>query len=234
MPAWVRARSPKPWSTPSPVHSSAASQTRIGSCSSWTWGTTRTEPGDQLLLVGLDPQREPDQLGQVALRLGVVAPQPALEPLVERRREEPRATRAGDGRAARQRVDHGGHDVADQPYGVGVVTGQPARLVVVGRRGAGRHRPSPGSKDPAATSRIPSSAAPAISRTLAWASSRAGARVSTGSAPRIGSVTVCRPSVNSTTLSRGASAAVNTAGPVTGTKLTQQAPLGRTGGWRGP
>ena len=44
--------------------------------------------------------------------------------------------------------------------------------------------------------------------------------MSTGSAARIGSATVRRSSVNSTTPSRGGWAARNVAVPVTGTKLT--------------
>ena len=144
-------------------------------------------------------------------------------------REEPRATRVGDG-ALRGSASTTAATTSWTSRTASASSPASRRAwSSSAAEGAGRHRPSAGSNEPAATSRIPSRAAPAISRTLGWASSRAGARVSTGSAPRIGSVTVCRPSVNSTTLSRGVSAAVKTAGPVTGTKLTQQAPLGRTG-----
>ena len=63
----------------------------------------------------------------------------------------------------------------------------------------------------------------------------AWALVSTGSAARIGSATVRRSSVNSTTPSRGGSAARNVAVPVTGTKLTRTRKLaaGADSGRRG-
>jgi hypothetical protein len=87
-----------------------------------------------------------------------------------------------------------------------------------------------GSNLPAATSRIPSNAAPDSRATLGCRSSRVCARVSTGSAARIGSATVRRSSLNSTTPSRGGSAARNVAGPVTGTKLKSGLPSRRTAG----
>ena len=237
IPAWVRARSPKPWSTPSPVHSRAASQTRIGSCSSWAWGTTRTEPA-----TSSSSSASIRSESRTSWARSRSSSRRAPGSWSRSRRSsrswngvrEERAIRVGEG-ALRGRASTTAATTSCTSRTASASSPASRRAwSSSAAEGAGRHRPSPGSNEPAATSRIPSSAAPAINRTLGWASSRAGARVSTGSAPRIGSVTVCRPSVNSTTLSRGVSAAVKTAGPVTGTKLTQQAPLGRTGGWRGP
>ena len=76
-----------------------------------------------------------------------------------------------------------------------------------------------GANFPAATNRIPSSAAPESSPTLGCRSSRLRAFVRTGRAARIGSATVGRASVNSTTPSRGGPAR-KVAGPVSGTKDT--------------
>ena len=70
---------------------------------------------------------------------------------------------------------------------------------------------------------VASSDAAASSVTEGWAASSSRALASTGSAARIGRVTVRVPdraSVNSTVPSRGASAAWRVAGPVRGTKLT--------------
>ncbi len=258
MTACVRARSPKPWPGASPgpagsAHSRAASQTCSGFCSSCTCGTTPDRTRDQLLLVGLDPQRERDQLGPVvggalrcrsmracsraAKRVGPGGGGPAAAP--PRRPGAPGGPpptaspvpgAAAAGGAARHRVGDGVEHVVHQRLGR-------AGVEAVVRPGAGQHRDpvvvggvevgdppgrwptSSGANLPAATSRMPSSTAPESSPTLGCRSSRACARVSTGSAARIGSATVRRSSLNSTTLSRGGSPGRKVAGPVTGTKL---------------
>ena len=197
--AWVRARSPKPWSTASPVHSRAASQTRSGSCSSWTWGTTRTAPGDQLLLVGLDPQRDPHQLGQVSCARRVRG-RGACGGSEGSAREARRAARQASTTAA----------TLGPPVGVASAASRPRPR----RRRLGATGP-PGSKT-RATSRIPAAPPPRSAGRWGGASSR-GRRVSTGSAPRIGSVTVRRAVAELDRRPRAGVGGPNLAGPVTGT-----------------
>ena len=167
--------------------------------------------GDQLLLVGLDPQRDPHQLGQLGPRLGV-APESFAQPVLELRsghRWLPPGRRRGSRHGVGDRVEHGADDVLGRVGREPVVRprrgqAQDPVLVVGGQRPHPPARLAPaGSICPAATSRSPSSAAPDSSPTLGCRSSRLCALVSTGSAARIGSATVRRSSVNSTTPSRG-------------------------------
>ena len=127
------------------------------------------------------------------------------------------------------RVDDGVEQAADHALGGRLVeavpgpgAGQLGDAALVGGVEPG-DLPAPalgsGAKRPAATSRRPSSAAPASSATQGCTSVWSRTLPSTGSAPRIGSATVRRSSVNSTEPSRGGSPASNLAGPVTGTKL---------------
>ena len=101
-------------------------------------------PGDQLLLVGLHPQRDPYQLGQLGPRLGV-APEPFAQPVLElrsRHRGVPLGRRRGSRHGVGDRVEDGADDV------LGLVGREP--VVRPGRRQAhdsvfvvGRQRPHP-------------------------------------------------------------------------------------------
>ncbi len=69
--------------------------------------------GDQLLLVGLHPQRDPHQLGQLGPRLGV-APEAFAQPLLELRtshRGAPLGGRCGSRHGVGHRVEHRADDV---------------------------------------------------------------------------------------------------------------------------
>ena len=171
--------------------------------------------GDQLLLVGLDPQRDRTSCGRSSRRRGA-GPVRAWS-----RSAVAAATSAGPGPARAGRARAPG--AAGALRGIASATASStwrttsAALVLVepsSRRDAGQQprpgrvggvergdppagAPSAGSNLPAATRRIPSSAAPESRPTLGWRSSRAWARVSTGRAARIGSATVRRSSVNS-------------------------------------
>ena len=190
--AWVRARSPKPWLASArlgPHLRRVAEVQRVLLVLHLEHQPDR--PRDQLLLVGLDPERDPHQLragrrarrrgaGRSAPGAGSAKSRPAVtaEPGGGRRGS---AGTGGGGRAAGHGVGHGVEQAAYErlarprrgrraprprqhhdPVAVGLVE----------RADAPAARRRPGSNLPAATSRMPSSAAPPSRATVGCRSSR--------------------------------------------------------------
>ena len=236
-------------SGPVSVHSRAASHTWSGSCSSCTCSTSRTDPATSSSSAASTRSEirtswgrssvAPRRIPSTRARSRAAKSLPSSVPAGRDVRED-----GAPGRGA-VRVPARGLVLVGAARGMvsttaastrrtrsSAVGSSPARVSTsirtrsassgdssTGRQaGCGVSR-STGSKRPAATTRMPSSAAPASSPTLGCRSSRRCARVRTGSAARIGSATVRRASLNSTTPSRGGSPGVKVAGPVTGTKL---------------
>ena len=185
--AWVRARSPKPCTDGRvvPQAGGVAHVERVRS--SWTWSTSRHEPGDQLLLVGLDPQGQGDQLGQVG-RVTAVAGDERLEPSVEGVALGPvdgpgGRPSAGGGEgvvgaargmvsttaSTRRRTTCSAASAAGSPSYARDSASRRSRSASSASSGARRHTPSPGSNFPAATKRIASSEAAASRLTDGWA-----------------------------------------------------------------
>ena len=136
----------------------------------------------------------------------------------------------GGRRGPRHRVGHGVEHRADDVLGrvgveafIGARGGKPADPVLV----VGGERTHPPARVGAGRLDLPGRDQPQPEQRRAREQPDAGvqvvaacALVSSGSAARIGSATVRRSSVNSTTPSRGGWAARNDAVPVRGTKLT--------------
>ena len=139
-------------------------------------------PGDQLLLVGLHPQRDPHQLGQLGPRLGV-APEPFAQPVLEAAVAAtgglPPGRRCGSRHGVGDRVEHGAYDVLGRVGREPVVgprrgQAQDAVFVVGGQR---PHPPARLARRPARSARPRPAAAPAARpRTAArrWGAGRRG------------------------------------------------------------
>ena len=220
MAAWVRARSPKPWSSGVPVHSSAASHRCSGSSSSCTWSTSRTEPATS-------SSSSASTRSEMVTRAGSPAPplpvgRGRTSSASSRRRNVlvsapgvPRGSASTTAATRSRTADSaalGGHASYDAS-----AARRLTRSSSSGSRADGSQRPSPGSNRPAPTSRSARMPASARSATVGCGRPPRRARASTGSASRTGRETVVMPSENSTEESRGGSAARTRAGPVTGT-----------------
>ncbi len=142
--AWVRARDPNPWSVPVKQVDRVAHVQRVAlvvDLQHEAYGAR-----DQLLLVGLDPQRDPHQLGQVLVAHPLVARQLLLQPRREVHRPVAHLATGHRG-GARHRVGDGVEDQQDQGLGrLRVVLAprgreQPHPVGVVGVQR--RHPPAP-------------------------------------------------------------------------------------------
>ena len=194
MAAWVRARSPKPWSSDVPVHSSAASHRCSGSSSSCTWSTSRTEPATS-------SSSSASTRSEMVTRAGRPAPPPPVgrgrtSSASSRRRNGARRSRPACLGGARRRRPRPGRAPRTRPRSVATRRTTPRRPGVVtrssssGSRADGSQRPSPGSNRPAPTSRSARTPASARSATVGCGRPPRRARASTGSASRTGSETV--------------------------------------------
>ena len=195
--------------------------------------------GDQLLLVGLDAERDGHQVRPVVASARPDAGDPLLQLVAERvgaaRLRRRGATGVGPRWRERPGVVRGivSTTASSRPRTMpsAVASSKPSqareRASSAMRRSSAASSPATcqcrpsgsGAKRPEATSWRPISAAPASSATEGCTSVWSRTLPSTGNAPRIGITMVRRSSVNSTEPSRGGSPTSNLAGPVTGTKL---------------
>ena len=236
---------------PDSVHSSAASQTCSGFCSSWTWSTSRTAPATSSSSSASTRSEIRTSWGRSSVAAERCRASRAWSRSLNRRVTPVGAGPAGRGprRARAPGAVRGiasataSSTCADHALGgrlVGAVASARARASSTIRRsssassGATRQwRPSPAGSNAAATSRSPSSAAPASSPTDGWRSP--GVRLGQHRQRRPDRQHDRAPLVGELDARPGAVARQETAGPVPGrSSCTRPLAPGRSTGRRFP
>ena len=176
--AWVRARSPKPWSSGPPVHNRAASHRWRGSSSSWTWSTRRTEPASS-------SSSSASTRSEMVTRAGRPAAPPTagrgLTSSASRRRRNASRCFASVGvprgkastTAATRSCKADSAASAGHPSYDASAASMRTRACSSGSSADGSQRPSPGSNRPAPTRRSASTPASASSATVGCGRPRA-------------------------------------------------------------